>query len=77
MAESELLVACAALSWAFKLQRKRFPSGREIPVDDYDFTGNLITIAKPFEMEFVVRSEKHAQRIRARLERIESGQRGN
>jgi Cytochrome P450 len=72
VAESELLVACAALVWAFNLQRKRLPSGREIPIDDYNFSGNLITIAKPFDMEFAVRSEKHAQRIRSRFERLES-----
>jgi cytochrome P450 len=63
VAEAELLVACAALAWAFRLEKKRLPRGPEVPVNDYDFTCTLITTAKPFEMEFKVRSEKHAQSI--------------
>jgi Cytochrome P450 len=71
VAEAELLVACAALAWAFKLEKKRLPSGQEVPINDYDFTSTLITTTKPFEMEFVVRSEKHAQAI---LHRFQQGE---
>ncbi len=72
VAEAELLVACAALAWGFKLGKKRGPCGQEIPINDYDFTSTLITTAKPFEMEFDARSEKHAQTILDRFQQIES-----
>jgi hypothetical protein len=71
VAEAELLVACAALAWAFQLEKKRLPSGQEVPINEYDFTSTLITTTKPFEMEFVVRSEKHAQAI---LHRFQQGE---
>lgn len=72
MVEAELLVACAALAWAFKFERKRLPSGEEIPINDYDFSSTLITIPKHFDMELVVRSEKHAQRILERAAHVKS-----
>lgn len=74
VAEAELLVACAALAWAFRLEKKRLPCGPEVPVNDYDFTCTLITTAKPFEMEFKVRSEKHAQSILNRSRGLEAAE---
>lgn len=74
MAEAELLVACAAIAWAFKLEKKRNSCGQEVPINDYDFTSTLITIANPFEMKFVVRSEKHAQTISDRFRQVESAE---
>jgi Cytochrome P450 len=71
VAEAELLVACAAITWAFSLERKIMASGEEVPIDDYDFTSTLITTAKPFEMEFVVRSKKHAQMVQDRFHQVE------
>jgi Cytochrome P450 len=49
VAEAELLVACAAIVWAFRLERKRTASGEEMRIPDYDFTSTLITTAKPFD----------------------------
>ena len=74
VAEAELLVACAAIAWAFKLEKKRLSSGEEVPINDYNFTSTLITTAKPFEMEFVVRSDKHAQLILDRFRRVASAE---
>jgi Cytochrome P450 len=74
VAEAELLIACAALVWAFKLQKKRLPCGAEVLINDYDFTSTLITTAKPFDMEFVVRSENHAQKILERFQDVEAAE---
>ena len=71
VAEAELLVACAALASAFRLEKKRLPNGQYVSINDYDFTSTLITTARPFEMEFIVRSEKHAERILNRLQQVE------
>lgn len=71
LAEAELLVACAALASSFRLEKKRLANGQYVPIDDYDFTSTLITIARPFEMEFIVRSEKHAERILNRFQQVE------
>ena len=71
VAEAELLIACAALVSVFRLEKKRRPNGQYVPIDDYNFTSTLITTAKPFEMEFIVRSEKHAERILNRFRQVE------
>ena len=71
VAEAELLVACAALVWAFKLERKYDAAGREVPINDYNFTSTLITSAHPFEMDFVVRSQHRAQHIIERVDEME------
>lgn len=61
VAEAELSIACTAIALALKMEKKWLCSGDKVPFNDYGFTSTLPATAKPFEMEFVVRLDKHTQ----------------
>lgn len=61
--ECELLVACSAILFGFKLEPNRDENGEPIWPDSKAFTPNLIGGPLPFKFQLKVRSEEKAKRI--------------